>query len=147
MDEKELPSILITDDDISEANRLSLHCPICAGAVENNVNDAAVHPVVCSKCGTLYHRACWQQSGGKCAILGCECTESYVYGRNRDPALTITYYDLPLPSVNGRGPTSSSTSAQTKRLKAQQAQEVERLRTPGFWQRLWQWLLDQIQVG
>lgn len=145
MDEKELPSILITDDDISEANRLSLHCPLCAGAVENNVDEAAVRPVVCSKCGTLYHRACWEQSGGKCAILGCECTESYVYGRNRDPALKITYSDLPLPTANGRS--TSSPSAQTKRLKAQQAQEVERLRKPGFFQRLWQWLLDQIQVG
>lgn len=142
MEEQELPPIQISDDDISEANRLSLHCPICAGAVENNVNDPAVRPVVCSKCGTLYHRACWDQSGGTCAILGCECTEYYVYGRNQDPALTITYSDLPSPSQNGRGPT-----AQTKRLKAQQAREVERLRQPGLWQRFWQWLLDQIQIG
>jgi hypothetical protein len=144
MEEKELPLIHISDDDISEANRLSLHCPICAGAVENNMSDRAVKPVVCSKCGTLYHKTCWEQSGGKCAILGCDCTESYLYGQNRDPALTITYADLPLSSANGRGPT---TSAQTKRLKAEQAREVERLRQPGFWQRLWQWLLDQIQVG
>jgi hypothetical protein len=142
MEEQELPPIRISADDISEANRLSLHCPICAGAVENNMGEAAMRPVVCSKCGTLYHRACWEQSGGKCAILGCECTEYYVYGRNRDPALTISYSDLPSPSRNGRGPT-----AKTKRLKAQQAREVERLRRPGFWQRLWQWLLDQIQIG
>ncbi len=142
MEEQELPPIQISDDDISEANRLSLHCPICAGAVENNVNDPSVRPVVCSKCGTLYHRACWEQSGAKCAILRCECTEDYVYGRNQDPALTITYSDLPSPSKNGRGST-----AQTKRLKAQQAREVERLRQPGLWQRLWQWLLDQIQIG
>ena len=45
---------------------------------------------------------------------------------------------------NGRGP---AVSQQTKRLKAEQAREVERMRRPGFWQRLWQWLLDQIQVG
>jgi hypothetical protein len=142
MEEQELPPIQITDDDINEANRLSLHCPICASAVENNIGDLSVRPVVCTKCGTLYHQVCWEQSGGKCAILGCECTEYYVYGRNRDPALTITYSDLPAPSANGRGP-----STQTKRLKAQQAREVERLRRPGFWQRLWQWLLDQIQIG
>ena len=144
MDEKELPFIEITDDDISEANRLSLHCPICAGAVENNTRERSLLPVVCAKCGTLYHKTCWEQSGGKCAILGCECTENYVYGRNRDPALTITYSDLPAPSLNGRGP---AVSQQTKRLKAEQAREVEQLRRPGFWQRLWQWLLDQIQVG
>lgn len=144
MQEQELPPIEITDDDISEANRLSLHCPICAGAVENNVRERSLTPVVCTKCGTLYHKACWEQSGGKCAILGCECTEYYVYGRNRDPALTITYSDLPAPSANGRGP---AVSPQTKRLKAEQAREVERLREPGFWQRLWQWLLDQIRIG
>ncbi|MCZ7671029.1 MAG: hypothetical protein M5U34_29720 [Chloroflexi bacterium] len=103
MEEKELPPIQITDDDISKANRLSLHCPICASAVENNVTDRSVRPVVCVKCGTLYHQTCWEQSGGKCAILGCECTENYLYGRNRDPALTITYSDLPSPSVNGVG--------------------------------------------
>lgn len=144
MEEQELPAIQITDDDISKANRLSLHCPICAGAVENNLTDPSVRPVVCAKCGTLYHKTCWEQSGGKCAILGCECTESYLYGRNRDPALKITYSDLPTPAANGRGP---AASAQTKRLKAQQAREVERLRQPGFWRRLWQWLLDQIQIG
>jgi len=144
MQEQELPPIEITDDDISEANRLSLHCPICAGAVEKNVRERSLAPVVCAKCGTLYHRVCWEQSGGKCAILGCECTEHYVYGRNRDPALTITYSDLPAPSANGRGPV---VSPQTKRLKAEQAREVERMRQPGFWQRLWKWLLDQIQVG
>lgn len=142
MAEETLPPIEITSDDISEANRLSLHCPICAGAVENNVREAALTPVVCQKCGTLYHRVCWEQSGGKCAILGCECTKYYVFGRDRDPALKITYADLP-QAANGREP----ISPQTKRLKAEQAREVERLRQPGFWQRLWQWLLDQIRVG
>jgi hypothetical protein len=143
MEEKELPPIHITADDVSEANRLSLHCPICAGAVENNVREGALLPVVCTKCGTLYHRACWEQSGGKCAILGCDCTEYYVYGRNRDPALVITYADLPKASPNGASPISQ----QTKRLKAEQAREVERMRQPGFWQRFWQWLLDQIRIG
>jgi hypothetical protein len=108
MEEKELPPIHITADDVSEANRLSLHCPICAGAVENNVREGALF-----------------------------------YGRNRDPALVITYADLPKASPNGASPISQ----QTKRLKAEQAREVERMRQPGFWQRFWQWLLDQIRIG
>src|SRR5687767_12103608 len=108
MDE-ELPLIHITADDIAEANRLSLNCPICAGAVENNItNNDALTPVVCGRCQTLYHRACWGQNGSKCAILGCGHTQSYVYGSNSTRPLQIKYTDLPrdVPrqpaSVNGR---------------------------------------------
>jgi hypothetical protein len=142
MDEQENPLIQITIEDIQEANRLSLHCPICASAVENNVREAALLPVVCARCRTLYHKACWEQSGGRCAILGCGHDKYYVYGTDVKPTLTIKYTDLPRPSVNGRAP-----SQQTKRLKEEQKRQVEEMRRPGFWQRVWQWLLDQIKLG
>ena len=140
MDEQEYPLIQITDEDIQQANQLSLHCPICAGAVEKNLSEAALTPVVCAKCKTLYHRACWEQSGGKCAVLGCSHTAYYVHGTDVRPTLTIKYTDLPQPSLNGH------SARRNKQLKAEQKRQVEQLRRPGFWQRLWQWLLDQIKI-
>ena len=142
MDEQELPSLRITDDDITEANRLSLHCPICAGAVENHVNGEALRPVVCTKCGTLYHKLCWEQSGGKCAVLGCEHDTYHVHGQDLGPALKVDYRDIQQPSANGRG----GLSRRTRRLKDEQRRQVEELRHPSLLQRLWQWLLDQIKI-
>jgi len=140
MDEQEYPAIHITEDDITDANRLSLHCPICAGAVENNLDGGALLPVVCAKCGTLYHKACWEQSGGKCAVLGCEHEVYRIHGQNLGAALKVDYQDIKEPSANGRGP-----SGRTKRLKDEQRRQVEQLRRPSLLQRLWQWLLDQIK--
>lgn len=141
MDEQENPLIQITTEDITEANRLSLHCPICASAVEKNVANAALTPVFCAECNTLYHKTCWEQSGGTCAVLGCDHDKYIVYGTNVTPTLTIKYTDLPAPSANGR------VGRRTKQLKAEQKQQIERLRRPGLWRRLWQWLLDQIRIG
>ena len=139
MDEQEYPLIQITDEDIQQANQLSLHCPICAGAVEKNLTEPALTPVVCTQCKTLYHRACWEQSGGKCAVLGCGHTKYYVHGTDVRPTLTIKYTDLPQPSLNGH------SARRNKQLKAEQKRQVEQLRRPGFWQKVWQWLLDQIK--
>lgn len=141
MDEQEYPPIYITEEDIAEANQLSLHCPICASAVERNRDGADLLPVVCAKCGTLYHKACWEQSGGKCAILGCENDVYRIYGQNLGPALKVDYRDIKEQSPNGHGP-----SQQTKRLKYEQQRQVEQLRRPSLLQRLWQWLLDQIRI-
>jgi hypothetical protein len=140
MNEQEFPAIQITEGDISEANRLSLHCPICAGAVESNLDGLDLQPVVCAQCGTLYHKACWEQSGGKCAILGCDHQIYRIHGQSLGPALKVDYRDIKEPATNGRGP-----SQQTKRLKYEQQRQVEQLRRPSFLQRLWQWLLDQIR--
>ena len=120
--------IQITETDIAEANRLSLSCPICAGAVEKNVEDVSLTPVVCLQCGTLYHKACWEQHSGKCAVLGCEHKEARPYGTDVAPRLTINYSDLPKhvpsrPSYNGR----------TKQLKEL---EKQRQRESGFWNTL-----------
>jgi hypothetical protein len=141
MDEQELPPITITNDDIKAANQLSLHCPICANPVENHARDGALQPVVCAQCGTLYHKVCWEQTGGKCAVLGCDHTKYYVYGARVSPVLSIKYTDLPSPSLNGR------PSRRTKRLKEEQRRQVEALRRPSLLQRLWRWLLDQIKIG
>ncbi len=142
MEEQEQPLIQITVDDILEANRLSLHCPMCAGAVENFAEDEALQPVICANCKTLYHQACWEQGGGKCAILGCDHDKYIVYGTPTKPVLRIDHADLPQISPNGRKPTR-----RTKQLKAEQRRQVEQLRRPSLLQRLWKWLLDQIKIG
>jgi hypothetical protein len=144
MAEQELPSITITENDVQEANQLSLHCPICANPVENYVTTADLQPVVCRQCGTLYHKACWQQGGGKCAVLGCGHTEYRVYGTQLRPILKVDYKDIPKQPVNGRPRTPSPS---TKQLKDEQRRQVEQLRRPSLLQRLWQWLLDQIKIG
>lgn len=140
-EEQELPPITISFNDINEANQLSLHCPICANAVENHVQDVSLRAVVCAKCGTLYHRACWELGGNKCAVLGCNHKKYYVHGVRVSPVLSIKKSDLgpTVPSRNG--------AQQNKRLKHQQRRQVERMRRPGLFQRLWQWLLDQIKIG
>ena len=144
MDEQEGPFLQITDNDILEANRLSLHCPICASAVEKNLDGEALRPLICASCGTLYHKTCWEQSGGKCAILGCGHTAYHIYGRDYGPTLKVNYDDLPQPSPNGRGP---AADPRARRLKAEQKRQVEAMRRPGLLQRFFQWLLDQIRIG
>lgn len=141
MEEQEFPLIRITNNDISEANQLSLSCPICGSAVEDHVDGAALVPVVCDQCGTLYHRACWEQSGGKCAVLGCGSTKFHVHGPDLGPVLKVKYTDLPSPSANGQR--RPSISAQNKRLKHEQRRQVERMT---LFQRIWRWLLDQIKI-
>lgn len=145
MDEQEHSFIRISTDDIVEANRLSLHCPICASAVEKNLDGDALIPIVCASCGTLYHKSCWEMSGGKCAILGCGNDTYSIFGRDLGPALKLNYDDIPHPSPNGRDGTAASR--RERRLKAEQKRQVEALRRPGLLQRIWQWLLDQIRVG
>ena len=141
MEEQENPPLRITEHDISEANQLSLSCPICGNAVENHTDGAALVPVVCDKCGTLYHRACWQQSGGKCAVLGCGSDKFHIYGMDTRPVLKVKYTDLPAPSGNGGAP---GPSAQTRRLKEEQRRQVQRMT---LFQRFWKWLLDQIKIN
>ncbi len=140
MDAKEYPLIRITDTDIAQANQLSLSCPICGNAVENHTDGAALVPLVCDKCGTLYHRACWEQSGGKCAVLGCGSDKFHIYGKDTKPVLKVKYTDLPAPPVNGR----TGPSAQTRRLKEEQRRQVQRMT---LFERFWKWLLDQIKIN
>lgn len=147
MEEQELPPIRITEQDVSEANRLSLSCPICGSAVENHSNGAALVPVVCDKCGTLYHRACWEQSGGKCAILGCNHDKFHVYGRDTKPVLKVKYTDLPAPSSIPPSTARPDPRRTNKRLKDQQRREVQRMNEPTLWDRFIRWLMDQIKVG
>lgn len=130
--------IRITLDDVQEANRLSLSCPICAGAVEQNVENDALSPVICANCQTLYHRTCWDQNGGTCATLGCEHTECYPFGTELGPRLTITYDDLPKhtprakQSPNGR---SKAIKAREKRLQRERARRE-------FWPNLFRRILQ-----
>jgi hypothetical protein len=140
MNEQEQPPIRITESDISEANQLSLSCPICGSAVENHLDTVDLVPVVCDKCGTLYHRACWERSGNKCAVLGCGSAKFHVHGRDTKPVLRVKYTDLPAPSANGR----TSTSARNRKLKDEQRRQVQRI---SLFERFWRWLLDQIKIN
>lgn len=141
MDEQEMPPLTITNTDIQAANQLSLHCPICANPVEKFVEDRSLQPVICAGCGTLYHKMCWEQGGGKCAVLGCGHEKFNIYGLETSPVLSIKYSDLPRPSANGR-------SSRTKRLKDEQRRQVEQMRQPGsLLARFFRWLLDQIRIG
>ena len=135
--------IRITADDIAAANQLSLHCPICASAVEKYSNGEDTAPVYCVACETLYHYACWHQNGGKCAVLGCDGDAYKRYGVvDLGPTLTIRERDIPreaprpVPSANGR----------TKRLKADERRLQRELKRRTFWRSLWQSLLRAIRI-
>jgi len=129
-------SIHITDEDIAEANRLSHSCPICAGSVEKNVETGAQSPVVCSRCQTLYHKACWDQNGGKCAILGCGHKENYPYGTELGPRLVISYSDIPK-----RAPAAPSPNGRFKELKRQQRRLQKEADKRGGWSNLFDRIL------
>jgi len=131
--------IRITIDDVAEANRLSLSCPICSSAVEQNVDNDALAPVICANCQTLYHRTCWEQNGGTCATLGCEHTECYPFGTELGPRLTITYADLPkhVPASRLSPNGSKAIKAREKRLQREQERKE-------FWPRLFSRILKAI---
>ena len=141
-DVTEAPLIHISLDDIAEANMLSLHCPICAGPVENYTEEPALQPVVCGKCGTLYHRICWEQKGNKCAILGCEHNEYRVHGTRPDPVLVIKDRDLPREKQSA----NNGINPNTKRLKEEQRQAYREMQQRGFWSLFWDWLLRAIKI-
>lgn len=123
----------ITETDIDEANRLSFACPICAGPVENSPEVVELSPVVCVDCDTLYHRTCWTQNGGKCAILGCASTEVRPYGVAAG-MITISAEDVPSElEVNRRNKRLKTVERERMRRQGQQPQPTE---TRGFWQGL-----------
>ena len=130
----------ITAEDIAEANRLSLSCPICASAVEDNANAPALSPVVCANCQTLYHHTCWERNGGKCATLGCGHTESYAYGSNTGPRLKIEYADLPkhVPEP------AFSPNGRSKELKAGERRRQQSEAQRAFWGNLFSRILRAI---
>jgi hypothetical protein len=136
--EEERPLIHISAEDITEANRLSLNCPICAGGVENNIAEDALTPVVCAKCETLYHQACWQQNGGKCAILGCGHDQFYRYGEQFGSPLRIKYTDLP------KDVPPTAVPSNGKELKEQEKRLQKELNRRTFWNELVQNILRAI---
>lgn len=140
MDEQE-EIIRITVDDVAEANRLSLNCPICASAVEKYVDRPEMAPVYCSGCETLYHLVCFEQNGGSCAVLGCESTSYTKYHAvDLEPALTIERRDIPRESIRP----VVSPNGRTRRLK--QEEKRRQRQRGGFWQLLWESLLRAIKI-
>ena len=135
--------IRITPEDISEANQLSLNCPICAGAVEQNASRHEMDAVYCTSCETLYHKACWNQNGAKCAVLGCSSTAYRQYGTvDLGPVLTVARADIPrdaptpLPTPNGR----------TRRLKEDERRLQRELKRRSLLRNLWRGLLRAIKL-
>lgn len=147
MNEHEERPITITHEDISQANQLSLHCPICAGAVEQNVDGDSVIPVFCVDCGTLYHRVCWEQNGGKCAILGCQGNQYRVHGAlDLGPVLKINERDIQAARPVYTPPAAPAPNDRTKRLKRHE-QQMQREMRRHFWLRdLFESLLRAIRI-
>lgn len=135
----------ITEHDVTEANQLSLHCPICAGPVERNVEQAELMPVVCAACGTLYHRACWAQNGGKCAILGCSHTESRTFG-SEVSTLRIDMSDIPSEAQVKRRNERLKRAERAKQRK-QDNREPADPQSSGFWNSLFGRILRSIGFG
>lgn len=135
--------IHITLEDVREANRLSLNCPICAAAVERNVGNPEMRAVYCTSCETLYHRACWEQNGGDCAVLGCESKSYRRHGAvDMEPVLTIKQSDIPRVAPAP----ASSPNGKTRRLKANERRLQREMKRRNFWRDLWHSLLRAIKV-
>ena len=143
--EHEENPITITLEDVSEANRLSLHCPICAGPVEQFSDGVAFRPVICIECDTLYHEACWQQNGGKCAILGCESRTYRIHGAlDLGPTLVINKTDIAIaPPPRAVPRTANNREEQLKRNEKRMQREVRRR---FFWRGLFESLLRAIRI-
>lgn len=138
MDEIENPKLTITTEDITQANQLSLACPICANPVEKYVTEAALMPVVCEDCGTLYHKVCWEQGGGQCAMIGCDCKRCRPYNQSNEPTLIIGHNEI------GRGRTKASP--ENKRLKEQEKRLRDDVRGRSFIRMMFDWLLRRIRI-
>ena len=129
-DETEL--LRITEDDVVEANQLSLACPICAGPVENGATERELAPVVCVECNTLYHHVCWGNNGGKCAILGCNSVQCQPYGV-QEPMLTINLDEVPSTVEVSKRNQRLKRIEQGRRRTQPQSQPTPQ---PGFWRRV-----------
>lgn len=135
--------IKITAHDISEANQLSLHCPICAGAVEKNAARSELVAVYCTSCETLYHRACWEQNGASCAVLGCSGESYRIHGElELGPVLTVRRSEIPhaapAPAIGQNG--------RNRRLKEDERRLHKELRRRSFLRDLWYGLLRAIRL-
>lgn len=140
-EEQTEPLLRITFDDIADANQLSLGCPICAGAVEDNVTSQTMVPVKCTTCSTFYHHACWQNNGGKCAILGCESKAFSQHGaQDLGPSLVISSSDV---ARSQRRTRPVPTPTQIKKGEQRIQQEVTRRY---WWQTWFQRLLRAIRI-
>ncbi|MFT5196976.1 MAG: hypothetical protein ACI9EW_002008 [Cellvibrionaceae bacterium] len=137
MAEIEGEPIKITLEDIEAASQLSLACPMCAGPVYREYNDPEMAPVECANCETIYHRACWEQSGGKCAMVGCDCKRIKVYNHISAPvSVSIQSTD-----IRERGPEI------TEELKRQQQRMRREFESGSLLGRFMRWLWDQIKIG
>lgn len=141
MDENEV--LRITTEDVEEANRLSLNCPICAGPVEKHAARPEMAAVYCTACQTLYHHACWEQNGGTCAVLGCECQSYKRHGvYDLGPALTIDRKDISREAASRSG----FPNGRTRRLKQQERRRQREGAGRSFWRDLWRNLLQAIKL-
>lgn len=131
-DAQENPFVRITLDDITEANQLSLSCPICANPVERFANEDGLRPVECISCGALYHKACWEQAGASCAMIGCEEKEYRLFDAPEAALITVNKRDLSRDEIRTN-----------KRLK-----EIERNRRRDrtLFSRFFNWLVRQIRI-
>lgn len=132
-EEQTEPLLRITSNDIADANQLSLGCPICAGAVEDNItHNDNMAPVKCTACSTFYHHACWHNNGGKCAILGCESSSFSLHGaQDLGPALVVSASDIRRAKPQTRPVVPSSSQIK------KQEQRIQREVTRRYWWQNW----------
>ena len=137
MAEIEGEPIKITLDDIEQANKLSEACPMCPGPVYPEYNDPAMAPVECAECETIYHRACWEQAGSKCAMVGCDSKRIKAY----DAVQPATSVSIRPTDIRARGPEI------TEELKRQQQRMRREFESGSLLGRFLRWLWDQIKIG
>ena len=138
MDEQEGEFLRITADDINEANKLSLHCPICASPVYRDESNAEMAPVECVDCEAIYHKACWEMAGGTCAIIGCDCKKCRPFGTGVSQPVALNMNDVPRINAAPNAPNNN-------RYKAQERQ-MQREMQGGLFRRFFEWLLRQIRI-
>ena len=142
MAEIEGEPIKITLEDIEQANQLSHACPMCAGPVFRSYDDPAMAPVECASCETVYHRACWQQAGGKCAMVGCDSQRVRAIDNVPAPTGAVTIQpNLPNEPRRERGPEI------TEELKRQQERMRREFESNWLLRRFLRWLWRQIRIG
>ena len=136
MSEVEGEPIKITLDDIEQANQLSEACPVCFGPVYRTYESIDLKPVECAACETVYHKACWDHAGGKCAMVGCDSTRVRSYDSQSTGGVVINQTDF-----RERGPEI------TEELKRQQQEMRRQLESGSLLGRFLRWLIRQIRIG
>lgn len=62
-----------------------VRCPFCRDTIAHRSDG-----VRCAKCATAHHRACWQDTGGKCTVFGCGGAEARPFTRRSAAKIVLS---------------------------------------------------------